>query len=277
MNHTEACRACGETKFSPWGNRDGQQLIQCNNCDLVFFSPYPTEKQLSDFYNATYHRERGYSEDTDAGVKRAQMYALDISDLNATLPNKGDFLDVGCAEGAFLSHLNSTWRKFGTDVSTKALERAAKIPGVKTFPNIDDIPNESFDVVHLRGVFEHLLYPNKEIARLAKKLRPGGTLVLSNTPNVGGIVPKIFRGDFKLVLPNEHVNYFSPKTIEILFQKNGLRVERIKYPYFGSPYARPVRDFFSIATNYILGKQSPPFYGNIFTIYGKRVQERRSS
>jgi 2-polyprenyl-3-methyl-5-hydroxy-6-metoxy-1,4-benzoquinol methylase len=43
------------------------------------------------------------------------------------VPQKGRILDVGCAEGLFLSLLNSPgWERYGMDVSTPAIESARR-------------------------------------------------------------------------------------------------------------------------------------------------------
>jgi hypothetical protein len=103
-----------------------------------------------------------------------------------------------------------------------------------------------------------------------QKLKPGGHLVISTTPNAAGPVTRLFRGRYKLVLPNEHVNYFSPRSIAALAQRHNLEVIRITYPYFGTPYCSFRKDLFSIPVNYITGKLSPPFWRNIFTAYLRR-------
>ncbi len=267
------CRVCGEDRFSIWGELDGQRLYQCQNCEVVFFFPYPTQDKLDDFYNAQYHSERGYGGESEAGRLRRQMYELDIHDLERELPNRGRFLDVGCAEGVFLSMLDDKWEKYGIDVSEPAIMKARQKKGiVAEVKDITGMEDGFFDVIHLRGVFEHLLDPLDFVRKANRKLRANGVLVLSNTPNIGGIIPRLFRGRFKLVLPNEHLHYFSVRTIQVLSKKAGLKIKKIKYPYSGTPYCSFWKDLFEIPFNLVTGRLSPPFWGNIFTVYIKKVQ-----
>jgi SAM-dependent methyltransferase len=68
-------------------------------------------------------------------------------------------LDFGCAFGAFLSALNSGWRRFGADVSQFATERAALAVPDATFAraDIDTIPFPGmFDVITAFDVIEHV-------------------------------------------------------------------------------------------------------------------------
>jgi len=270
------CRVCGSNDFKQWGCKNGSILYQCKHCELVFFYPYPSQKQLDDFYtNSSYHQKRGYSGQNQAGELRKLMYGLDIADLEKHIPGGGKFLDVGCAEGLFLSHLKSAkWECYGMDVSETALEEAKRqTRGIHYFnAGIETIPTDDcfFDVIHMRGVFEHLLHPDGVIKALKKKLKIGGLLVLSNTPNIKSICAILYRGRFKLVLPNEHVNYFSLKTIKVLSKNNNFSIKHVSYPYFGSPYESFFGDSFNLFRNLITGEESPPYWGSIFTLYLKR-------
>ena len=268
-----SCRVCGSQTFRRWGAHEGHQMYQCLECDLTFFFPYPTENELNCFYNGAYHQQRGYSGTTLAGQLRQQMYQLDIADLERTVPGKGKILDVGCAEGLFLSKLTSAgWERYGMDVSTPAIESARRQhPHITFFDCPIDrlpVPDRFFDVVHLRGVFEHLLFPDEILKILKKKLKASGTLAISNTPNARGLCGELFRNRFKLVM-YEHVTYPSIRTIKRLFLNNDIRLIRIRYPYFGSPYAAPLKDLWGLGWNLVTGAKSPPFHGNIFTMYGR--------
>lgn len=246
-------------------------LYQCANCELVFFYPYPTREELDAHYNDKYHVVRGYGGSGEAGRLRRRMYDLDIRDLQKRLGDSGRFLDVGCAEGLFLSLLGEGWDKRGIDVSREAVDKANQYEGVVAeVKDISEMPDGYFDVIHLRGVFEHLLYPLDFVRCAERKLKAGGALVLSNTPNIGGPVPRLFRGRFKLVIPKEHVNYFSMKTMRALADSAGLKVAGVTYPYFGTPYRSLLRDLVRVPVNFFTRKESPPFWRNIFTVYFRK-------
>lgn len=264
----EPCRCCGHDMASLWGERDGHKLWQCGNCEVVFFYPYPTQEELTEYYNNAYHAERGYDGSGEAGELRRRMYALDVADLDKTLHNGGRILDVGCAEGKFLSMLGPQWERHGIDISETAVREAQKREGIETkVADVADMEAGHYDVVHLRGVFEHFLHPREFMENARRVLKSGGHLVLSNTPNAGGIVPRLFRGRFRLVIPNEHLHYYTPKTLRIMAADTGYKVEHISYPYFGSPYCNFFKNLMDIPLNLIRGGFSPPFYGNIFTAY----------
>ena len=267
-----ACRVCGGVSFNNWGARDGLVLYQCANCELVFFYPYPTQEELNEYYNDRYHDKRGYDGTGTMGGLRKTMYVLDAQELEAIIPVRGKFLDVGCAEGVFLTCLSNAWDKFGIDVSRDAIARATEKPGVTAaVKDLTELENSTFDVIHLRGVFEHILYPDEFVATACKKLKPSGYLVLSTTPNMNGPVPRLFRGRYKLVLPREHVNYFSPRTVAVLAARHGLSIVKITYPYWNTPYRSFAKDCIAVPFNYLTGKMSPPFFRNILSAYLKKT------
>lgn len=120
-----------------------------------------------------------------------------ISTLNALaggLEGK-DVLDVGCGDGGFVTAL---MRKHpsavvkGCDVSVDNIEMA-ELRGRKfgltdgTFslngPRGLPFPDESFDVVVMFDVFEHVTNPEAIIAEISRVLRKGGYF-FSSTPNL---------------------------------------------------------------------------------------------
>jgi hypothetical protein len=52
----------------------------------------------------------------------------------------------------------------------------------------------------MRGVFEHLLFPDEGDQAMKAEAQAGGTDVVSNTPNVKGVCAELFRDRFKLVM-----------------------------------------------------------------------------
>lgn len=266
------CKICDHTSFKLWGKNETDILYQCRYCGIVFFYPYPTQEKLDIFYSDQYHKKRGYDGSTSAGVLRRKMYDKDIDELQKyVLIHQGKFLDIGCAEGIYLSLLDNSWDKYGIDVSREAVE-VAEQRGIKaSTQDISEFEDVFFDVIHMRGVFEHILEPMPFLYKAYKKLKKGGYLVISNTPNISGIVPRIYREKFRLILPNEHVNYYSPETMRFLMNKIGLQIVKITYPYFGTPYCSFFKDMLKIVANKILGKESPPFWGNILSLYAKKI------
>jgi SAM-dependent methyltransferase len=105
-----------------------------------------------------------------------------VSDIE---PHGRRALDVSCKRGDLIRHLAAR----GFEVRGTNFERgSAPIEGLPVDDGIDlmrglPYPEESFDLVLLTEVIEHLENHRAAIAELARVLKPGGTLVLT-TPNI---------------------------------------------------------------------------------------------
>ena len=89
-------------------------------------------------------------------------------------------LDIGCAFGLFLSHLNPAWDRFGLDASEYAIGCAReRVPGVDFAVSAPgEFPFEGpFDVITAFDVFEHIPSLNPTLEWISSNLRPGGGLV----------------------------------------------------------------------------------------------------
>ncbi|MCU1441431.1 MAG: hypothetical protein JWP85_2428 [Rhodoglobus sp.] len=94
----------------------------------------------------------------------------------------GDVLEVGFGSGTFLAYCRAQgWRVTGTELSPEqvALARAAGFDA-RLADLIDELPDESFDLIAAFDVFEHI--PERDsvtfLTVLASKLRPTGMILL---------------------------------------------------------------------------------------------------
>jgi 2-polyprenyl-3-methyl-5-hydroxy-6-metoxy-1,4-benzoquinol methylase len=115
------------------------------------------------------------------------------------------------------------WQARGADASAWMVERAReRCPGARfdvgTLESLE-LDAESFDVVTLFDVLEHLDDPRAALVRVKRWLRPGGLLVMS-LPNAGSRMAKLM-GQRWVLLLREHLWYFSPATIDALLQRAG--------------------------------------------------------
>jgi SAM-dependent methyltransferase len=139
---------------------------------------------------------------------------------------KGKLLDVGCALGFFVELAREHgFDAYGFDPSEYAVGEAKKLVGehrIKT-GTIGTVryPAQSFDVITLFDVFEHLQDPGADIERLRTFLKDDGIMVIA-TGDTDSLMAKVMKRRWTFYIPPQHLFFFSKKTMTILLQARGL-------------------------------------------------------
>ena len=177
--------------------------------------------------------------------------------------NPGSILDIGAGLGFFLSAIDSSWSRYAQDNSKYSLKFINEnYPDIKTCnDDIYDIQyaDNTFDVIMLYHVIEHVDDPNKTLKKIYNLLKPKGTLIVG-TPNIHSLVSKLYKGKFRHYGP-PHINLFSPSNLTDILNNNGFHILEKEFPFWGTDYAR----ISNIVKAFIPIGLSPPFYGNVLT------------
>lgn len=297
------CNLCGESRTELWGmvsytdylNRRPDlksdndpilkneelasykfSLVRCRNCGLIYVNPRLNERSLAQLYDKEYFSFYVDTE-SEAHKKRQQTFKTEVEELEKLALGR-KILDVGCGGGFFLSTLDNSWEKWGTEVNPAAVKFGRDKFGLNLIQGTireTNLPDGRFDVVKLRATVEHLYNPTGELYEIFRILTKGGIIAV-NTPNIESICAKIYHEKFRIVCPVYHIYYFSTKTLSLMLKKVGFRVLKVSYHYFDTPYASwrdPVKILYDLATFSIFRKPetvSPPFYGNIMDIYAQK-------
>jgi 2-polyprenyl-3-methyl-5-hydroxy-6-metoxy-1,4-benzoquinol methylase len=145
-------------------------------------------------------------------------------------------LDVGCGSGERLQKMRDMgWSVSGIDFDETAV-RKAKARGLDvscgTIPGIW-FPPETFDVVTMGHVIEHVPDPIAMLKECNRILRPGGRVVLS-TPNSSSWGHKLFKKNWRGLEPPRHLHLFSTSSIKQTLRRAGFA--RISVRNFTSDY-----------------------------------------
>jgi 2-polyprenyl-3-methyl-5-hydroxy-6-metoxy-1,4-benzoquinol methylase len=157
-------------------------------------------------------------------------------------------LDVGCSNGAFIHVANKMGMNCEGVEPAKEAALAAQEVGLKVFHGFLEevrLPDNSFDVVTLFEVVEHLKDPLSLLKECKRILKPAGILCI-RTGNTDSWTVKAFKEKwhyFNIFKHGGHISFFNKKSISALAQKAGFKVEhfqthRVSYcepdeaPYF---------------------------------------------
>lgn len=137
--------------------------------------------------------------------------------------------DIGCATGEFINMMKDTNLCFGVDTSRYAITECKKrFPKIKNnFFCLDlnssylDI-NQSFDIITLFDVIEHLENFSNFKKLILEKLKNNGYLIVT-TPNANSILRLILKKGFTGELDKTHTILFTPYTLDFFLRRIGLK------------------------------------------------------
>lgn len=242
---------------------DGNEfrLVRCRECGLGYVNPRPAPESIKQFYPADYspylappsrkegswqrlrdrleqrvlEREHGYPVRTAASwweILAARLLSRWIGpgrDSLTSLPYHGEgrLLDFGCGSGWFAERMRRRgWRVEGIDFSEDAARHAEQTYGFHvhtgSLPH-PDVPEQSFDVINMGSVLEHVHQPHAIIGAAVKVLKPGGMLAISVPNFASWAVERFGAHAYSMDLPR-HLLFLNPATMRRLLQSHGLRV-----------------------------------------------------
>ena len=226
------CNLCGSSTHVPFRPENGRGLVQCQNCGLVYVSPRPDSNELYALYGESYFRN------DDSGTVGYTNYLNDESNIRKSFNRRlerlerfvqvGRVLDVGCATGFFLAQAQERgWQVQGLDVSHFAIEYAKNRFGfdVQRGSLLElDYPPNSYDLITMWDVIEHVPDPKRYVQRIAELLKPGGVFALA-TPDIDSIPARLTgKRWIGYKLSEEHVYYFSLRTLTRMLDEVGMDV-----------------------------------------------------
>ena len=124
---------------------------------------------------------------------------------------------------------------------------------------------ETFDIIMVYHVIEHLDDPIKFMKDIKLKLNKNGKVIIG-TPLIGGLISNYFGKNYRLY-NQSHEILFNIKSLKELHALNNLKITRIEKPFFKTDYFN-IENIIRLFNNKRL---SPPFYGSIVTIYSENI------
>ena len=219
------CLVCGGSECPLYAVKRGYSIYRCTACGFAFVHPLPSES--SEIYNDTYFSgaEDGfgyvnYDEDKEPMIPVFVSY---LRRIKKALGGTGTLLDVGAATGFFVSLANRAgFKASGVELSDFAAAQGRKKGLDIQTGTLSDVKN-TFDVITMLDVIEHVPDPKKELSRAGEMVRKGGIIVV-NTPDFGSLFARMLGGKWHLMYPPEHLSYFTRQNMKSLLDMAGFEV-----------------------------------------------------
>jgi SAM-dependent methyltransferase len=242
------CITCHGEDLRPYREAEGDgepfHLVRCPACGTVFVSdplapaPPATAETLP-----TPDRTVVDADTTRPG--HAYLHAGVIAHIDRIAPTPSApvrMLEVGAGRGDLALML---LRRYGERIAYTGIEPFGEYAAVALARGlsvqVSDLqafsarPQGPFDLILLDNVLEHLIDPASALSALRAMLAPGGALVVvvPNLRDVRRFYPSLYRRRY-LWIPQEHVNYFTWRSLRAIMAANGLQARFPHPPLSGS-------------------------------------------
>ena len=235
-NQKPDCVFCGKPLSIPILSnicRNGMfyNVSECTECQIAMTHPLPSDKEISSLYSTGNYR-------TDEGTRFNSFieYLIYLGSLVKRrriekYTGKGKIIDIGCGRGLFLDIMRrGGWDVVGSELNKETASYAEHVYDLKVHTGEltkQRLALESFDVVNICGVLEHLKEPDTVLSEAHRLLKSGGLLVVVVT-NIRSFEFKLGKENwFHLDLPF-HLFHFTEAGLVRLLQRKGFKLRRVK-------------------------------------------------
>lgn len=246
------CPVCRRNESDHWFRppRSPGPVVKCKGCGFAYVNPIERTKALVQEGPALGDYPAHLLESSNLGdiegsweqpIIERYLCELPAKEANARnalahiedlVKNPGTLVDIGCFCGVFLSIASQAgWDCYGVEPLVMPSVYARGHFGLRVVTDTlrdDTYPPEFFDVATAFQVLEHMVHPDQEIEKIGRILKPGGWLVVE-VPNIDTIATRLLRSRQRHFV-QDHVSFFSAKTLGLLLERMGFRVREVYYP-----------------------------------------------
>ena len=210
---------------------DSFELFYDPSREMLYTQPKPSDSELSNYYSKTNYishtDQRKSLFDLLYHAARSVSVRRKLRLLKPYQSKQSLLLDVGAGTGFFLRAAKKRgWTVTGIEPNPTARNLAnLKHPNsVLDASALHTLPENSFDVITLWHVLEHLPNLEDDIIKLQKLLKPNGRIVVA-VPNYNSFDALYFKSFWAAYDVPRHLWHFSQQSISILFSKVQMKLD----------------------------------------------------
>lgn len=239
MNTRLLCPVCGGVFLQKHLNVSDYFLTgedfnidRCASCNFLFTNPYPDSNSIGRYYQSNdylSHPKRGF---TLLGSMYKFVRSLNIQTKYRSVTKNmkvGSVLDIGCGSGDFLLYCKQKgWTITGIEPDEAAREFATnKLNKQVLSPDdIDGLESQSFDLITLWHVLEHVENLDLQLSQIKRLLKLSGKLVIA-LPNHRSFDCELYKQFWAGWDVPRHLYHFDISAIKLLCEKWNLNMIEI--------------------------------------------------
>jgi 2-polyprenyl-3-methyl-5-hydroxy-6-metoxy-1,4-benzoquinol methylase len=248
MNNIALCPICDSPDQELFMNsidysvsKEAFSIVCCKSCGFHFTSPIPDEASIGSYYKSESYVS--HSSSKKGVINRiyhwVRWYSLrrKVSLINS-LSKEKSVLDIGAGTGHFLKQAKKAgWKVTGLEPDSDARSLAKSVNDVDLLDqqSLYSLENESFDVITMWHVLEHVYHLKKDVLRITELLKPEGTLVVA-VPNMDSYDAKHYKEYWAAFDLPIHLYHFTQKDIISLFDRYSFELVETRPMIFDAFY-----------------------------------------
>jgi 2-polyprenyl-3-methyl-5-hydroxy-6-metoxy-1,4-benzoquinol methylase len=231
--------------------RESFDIFKCGSCNFLFTQGVPPADVIGKYYQSQDYISHS---DTRKGLMNKLYHLGRTIMLNKKygmvkkVAKGKKLLDIGCGTGYYPSYMKQKgYLVAGVETDPRARAFAEKEFGIPVYSPEDFINHKiegKFDVITLWHVLEHLDDFNLYLERILGHLLPGGSLVIA-LPNCNALDARYYKEFWAGYDVPRHLWHFTPSALEILAEKHGLEIKKMKRlmldPFYNSMLSEKYR------------------------------------
>ena len=207
------------------------EIHECLKCGLLFTEPRPDASSIGKYYQS----EEYYSHQENKSGFIPKIYES-VKKVNLRHKRKlatkglkvGTMLEIGCGVGDFLHEMEQKgWNCTGIEPSeeAKAIAKNRVKANILNPEELTSLKDESFDLITMWHVLEHVDNLKDEVMHLQRLLKKGGRLVLA-LPNFKSADAEHYREYWAAYDVPRHLNHFCRESINNIFKNTKLKLKK---------------------------------------------------
>lgn len=218
-------------------------IAECNACTLRFTQNVPDAASILPYYKSENYishtnTSKGLINRLYQWVRKRTIRSKATLVKKTTGVDKGKLLDVGSGTGAFVNEMKQQgWQVTGLEPDNDARQLAKQVFNA----DLDDVsqfyklPAASYDAITLWHVLEHVHDLQVYVQQLKNLLKENGKIFIA-LPNYTAKDAAIYKDYWAAYDTPRHLYHFSPRSMQVLIERNGLKLLQHKPMWYDSFY-----------------------------------------
>lgn len=218
-------------------------ITACTDCSLRFTQDVPDQMAIGPYYKSENYishsnTSKGLINRLYHFVRKNTLVRKRKMIVKATGLATGNLLDIGSGTGSFLQKMRTHgWQTTGLEPDATARKVAKELYqlDLREGDDLFNLPAKSFDAVTMWHVLEHVHDLHGYIRQIRNLLKENGKLFIA-VPNYTALDAAIYKEYWAAYDVPRHLYHFSPRSMKVLMEKNGLEIAAYKPMWYDSFY-----------------------------------------